>query len=96
MRLVIIAISTCGAINSEGIDFISHLARSAPTIPSLWLFSTKLRGLHPVSQSVSYFTVPPLPPRAHPSTGSQSGSATPGLTQSTEYSRSRGLLNCRK
>ena len=29
-------------------------------------------------QSVSYFTVPP---RAHPSTGSQSGSATPGLTQ---------------
>ena len=27
MRLVIIAISTCGAINSEGIDFISHLAR---------------------------------------------------------------------
>ena len=30
------------------------------------------------SQSVSYFTVPP---RAHPSTGSQSGSATPGLTQ---------------
>ena len=31
-----------------------------------------------LSQSVSYFTVPP---RAHPSTGSQSGSATPGLTQ---------------
>ena len=30
------------------------------------------------SQSVSYFTVPP---RAHPSTGSQSGSAAPGLTQ---------------
>ena len=28
--------------------------------------------------SVSYFTVPP---RAHPSTGSQSGSATPGRTQ---------------
>ena len=27
MRLIIIAISTCGAINSEGIDFISHLAR---------------------------------------------------------------------
>ena len=27
MRLVIIAISTCGAINSEGIDFISHLAK---------------------------------------------------------------------
>ena len=38
-----------------------------------------------VSQSVSYFTVPP---RAHPSTGSQSGSATPGLCSitSTEYS----------
>ena len=27
MRLVIIAISACGAINSEGIDFISHLAK---------------------------------------------------------------------
>jgi hypothetical protein len=27
MRLIIIAISTCGAINSEGIDFISHLAK---------------------------------------------------------------------
>ena len=31
-----------------------------------------------VSQSVRYFTVPP---RAHPSAGSQSGSAAPGLTQ---------------
>ena len=41
-----------------------------------------LRGR--LSQSVSYFTVPP---RAHPSTGSQSGSATPGLTQVP-----RGLL----
>ena len=39
------------------------------------------------SQSVSYFTVPP---RAHPSTGSQSGSATPGLTQ-VPSTRSRGL-----
>ena len=36
-----------------------------------------------LSQSVSYFTVPP---RAHPSTGSQSGSATPGLTQVTRSS----------
>ena len=44
------------------------------------------------SQSVSYFTVPP---RAHPSTGSQSGSATPGRTQ-VPSTRSRGLLNCRK
>ena len=43
-----------------------------------------------LSQSVSYFTVPP---RAHPSTGSQSGSATPGLTQ-VPSTRSRGLLNC--
>ena len=34
MRLVIIAISTCGAINSEGIDFISHLAkRTENSIP---------------------------------------------------------------
>ena len=41
-----------------------------------------------VSQSVSYFTVPP---RAHPSTGSQSGSAAPVLTQSTEYSLPGGL-----
>ena len=39
-------------------------------------------------QSVSYFTVPP---RAHPSTGLQSGSATPGLTQ-VPSTRSRGLL----
>ena len=31
-----------------------------------------------VSQTVSYFTVPP---RANPSTGSQSGSAAPVLTQ---------------
>ena len=31
------------------------------------------KSFKPVSQSVSYFTVPP---RAHPSTGSQSGSAT--------------------
>ena len=36
----------------------------------------------PVSQSVRYFTVPP---RAHPSNGSQSGSATRSNT-STEYS----------
>ena len=33
------------------------------------------------SQSVSQLF--PVPPRAHPSTGSQSGSATPGLTQVT-------------
>ena len=38
-----------------------------------------------VSQSVSYFTVPP---RAHPSTGgSQSGSAAPGLRLSVSQSR---------
>ena len=46
------------------------------------LVSNRIKGyVHfpkPVSQSVSNFTVPP---RAHPSTGSQSGSATPGLTQ---------------
>ena len=39
-----------------------------------------------ISQSVSYFTVPP---RAHPSTGLQSGSATPGRTQ-VPSTRSRG------
>ena len=44
-----------------------------------------------VSQSVSDFTVPP---RAHPSTGSQSGSATPGVSNtSVPSTRSRGLLN---
>ena len=48
-------------------------------------------GQIPVTiSSVSYFTVPP---RAHPSTGSQSGSATPGRTQ-VPSNRSRGLLNC--
>ena len=46
--------------------------------------ATGSRGVNrEVSQSVSYFTVPP---RVHPSTGSQSGSAAPGLTQCTEYS----------
>ena len=44
------------------------------------------RVVQHVSQSVRYFTVPP---RAHP-TGSQSGSAAPGLTQ-VPSSRSRGL-----
>ena len=42
-----------------------------------------------------YYTVSldfTVPPRAHPSTGSQSGSATPGLTQ-VPSTRSRGLLN---
>ena len=47
MRLVIIAISTCGAINNERrASTSSRTSPSAPTIPSLWLFSTKLRGLH--------------------------------------------------
>ena len=45
----------------------AKLQSSHPTSPAF-----------PVSQSVSYFTVPP---RAHPSTGSQSSSATPGRTQ---------------
>jgi hypothetical protein len=36
--------------------------------------SQTLTQVRPVSQSVSFFTAPP---RAHPSTGSQSGSATP-------------------
>ena len=38
MRLVIIAISTCGAINSEGIDFISHLTKRTKNSIPLWLF----------------------------------------------------------
>ena len=59
---------------------------SKQAYPQIQLLSTS------VSQSVSYFTVPP---RAHPSTGSQSGSATPGQTQ-VPSTRSRGLLNCRK
>ena len=41
-------------------------------------------GIFGFSQSVSYFTVPP---RAHPSTGSQSGSATPGLWIDFSHSR---------
>jgi hypothetical protein len=46
MRLVIIAISTCGAINSEGIDFISELAkRNDNSIPPALL--TKRLGLRP-------------------------------------------------
>ena len=49
MRLVIIAISTCGAINSEGIDFISHLARrSDNSIPLALLDQASWRrGLLP-------------------------------------------------
>ena len=46
--------------------------------PEIHRQSFHVDTLRHVSQSVSYFTVPP---RAHPSTGSQSGSATPGLTQ---------------
>ena len=42
-----------------------------------------------VSQSVSYFTVPP---RAHPSTGSQSGSATPGLWYMYDSFRINSIL----
>ena len=47
-------------------------------------------ALRTVSQSVSNFTVLP---RAHPSTGSQSGSAAPVQPQ-VPSTRSRGLLNC--
>ena len=43
-----------------------------------------------VSQLFAYFTVPPRAHR-HPSTGSQSGSAAPNLTQ-VPSTRSRGLL----
>ena len=49
-----------------------------------------------VSQSVSYFTVPP---RAHPSTGSQSGSATPVAPPSGEHAallRISLSLSCRR
>ena len=42
-----------------------------------------------VSQSVSYFTVPP---RAHPSTGSQSGSAAPGLGRPQKAHQDAGGL----
>ena len=43
MRIVIIAISTCGAINSEGIDFISHLAkRTDNSIPPALLHQASL------------------------------------------------------
>ena len=59
--------------------------------PLIFLSVEQNNKVASVSQSVSYFTVPP---RAHPSTGSQSGTATPGLTQ-VPSTRSRGLLNCR-
>ena len=46
------------------------------------------------SQSVSYFTVPP---RAHPSTGSQRVRLRHSRSRTQVPStRSRGLLNCRK
>ena len=61
-------------------------ARRWPHSPCCQLYSQV--NSSQVSQSVSYFTVPP---RAHPSTGSQSGSATPGRTQ-VPSTRSRGLL----
>ena len=45
---------------------------------------------HTVSQSVSFFTVPR---RAHPSTGSQSGSATPGQRARSPDPQARGPLS---
>ena len=41
----------------------------------------------PVSQSVSYFTVPP---RAHPSTGSQSGTHTGHTRDTRAHTRTHG------
>ena len=48
------------------------------------------RAEHRQFSSVSYFTVPPS---AHPSTGSQSGSATPGLTQVPSTRSTGGYSN---
>ena len=66
--------------------------RSARAVPrARFLPAPKLWGKVRIqSESVSQSCT--VPPRAHPSTGSQSGSATPGLTQVTS-TRSRGLLN---
>ena len=58
-------LASCDLINCQG----NHVRKCS-------LSSPRRNGSRPVSQSVSYFTVPP---RAHPSTGSQSGSATPGV-----------------
>ena len=51
------------------------------------------RSIHgSVSQSVSYFTVPP---RAHPSTGSQSGSAAPQARDwGGDWGRDAGFSQC--
>ena len=49
MRLIILAIRTCGAINSEGIEFISDYSPTSPsalTMPSPRPFLTRLRGPH--------------------------------------------------
>ena len=51
-----------------------------------YLYNSRTVSGTRVSQSVSYFTVPP---RAHPSTGSQSGSATPGLHEVPTDPRAR-------
>ena len=67
-------------------------ARAGESVPVSKARRKSSQGKNPVSLAVIYFTVPR---RAHPSTGSQSGSATPGQTQ-VPSTRSRGLLNCRK
>ena len=66
-------------------------SRGPPTGPSLLTIARlSRRPSFSVSQSVSYFTVPP---RAHPSTGSQSGSATapplPRRSRGRDYHISR-------
>ena len=79
-----------GCIPMEGIVAIERVRfwafLSTVTVPICILSSSRGHCQSVKGQSVSYFTVPP---RAHPSTGSQSGSATPGLTQ-VPSTRSRG------
>ena len=80
----LLGLSLCLLLSSFAIDALDLSSRSRhatahfpkfPCVHSLLAESSQVKS---VSQSGSYFTVPP---RAHPSTGSQSGSATPGRTQ---------------
>ena len=82
-------IADCARSRSQSIQTIFYFCRPPP--PAAGRSPVRL-SRYTASQSVSYFTVPP---RAHPSTSSQSGSAAPGLTQ-VPSTRSRGLLNYRK
>ena len=68
----------------EARNYGMHVSRSISKPQTLSMYKLNYRSS--LSQSVSYFTVPP---RAHPSTGSQSDSAAPVQPQ-VPSTRSRG------